>query len=194
MLHKTSHRNEKPPYHHEEWTPLTKTRANPRAAMKTQHSQKKRGKKERQKHTFSPSVKEAYLLILELQPGLGSDFRLAHPEATELLPGNMHQGPPSLHSPLPCYSALVSPRKELIITLEPWCLWLSHRRHLRSPGLVASRAYTCSPTGLYIFAYSKSCCPRVWLPIHPNLRADQETPLQDTDSSWHILNTGSYSK
>ena len=38
--------------------------------------------------------------------------------------------------------------------------------------LVASRAYTCGPTGLYIFAFLKSCCLRVWLLIHLSLAAD----------------------
>ena len=45
MLHnKRSHRNEKPAYHNEEWPPPTTTRESPHAAMKTQHSQKKKKK------------------------------------------------------------------------------------------------------------------------------------------------------
>ena len=46
VLHnKRSHRNEKPPHHNEEWPPLTATRESPRAATKTQCSQKRKEKK-----------------------------------------------------------------------------------------------------------------------------------------------------
>ena len=40
VLHKKSHRNEKPAHRNEEKPPLATTRESLRAAMKTQHSQK----------------------------------------------------------------------------------------------------------------------------------------------------------
>ena len=46
MLHnKRSHRNEKPAHHNEEQPRLAATRESPRAATKTQHSQKLKKKK-----------------------------------------------------------------------------------------------------------------------------------------------------
>ena len=41
LCNKRSHRNEKPVHRSEEWPPLTATRETPRAATKTQRSQKK---------------------------------------------------------------------------------------------------------------------------------------------------------
>lgn len=40
------------------------------------------------------------------------------------------------------------------------------------PGLEASMSCHCGPTGLFIFAYFKGCCLRVWLLISLNLGAD----------------------
>ena len=40
LCNKRSHRNEKPAHHNQEQSPLTATRESPRAATKTQHSQK----------------------------------------------------------------------------------------------------------------------------------------------------------
>ena len=40
LCNKRSHRNEKPVHHNEEWSLLAATRESPRAATKTQHSQK----------------------------------------------------------------------------------------------------------------------------------------------------------
>ena len=42
----------------------------------------------------------------------------------------------------------------------------------RSPHLVASRAYACNLAGLYILAYFKSCCLRIWFQISLNVGAD----------------------
>lgn len=44
-----------------------------------------------------------------------------------------------------------------------------HKTPPDCPALVGSRAYACSPTGLYIPVYFKRCYLRVWLPISLNL-------------------------
>ena len=48
LCNKRGHLSEKPVHHNEEWPPLTATRKSPRAATKTQRSQKKKKKKPRQ--------------------------------------------------------------------------------------------------------------------------------------------------
>ena len=87
-----------------------------------------------------------------------------------MLSGNMGQGMPSLLSP----SASLQLTQKGDYTLI-WSLNICDRHPgdtSRLPGLVPCRAYICSPTGLYIFAYFKSCCLRVWLPTNLNLGAD----------------------
>lgn len=87
-----------------------------------------------------------------------------------MLSWNMGQGMPSLLSP----SASLQFTQKGDYTLI-WSLNICDR-HLgdssRLPGLVPSMAYVCSPTGLYVFAYFKSCSLSVWLPMNLNLGAD----------------------
>lgn len=48
----------------------------------------------------------------------------------------------------------------------------------RSPILEVSRIYKCCLTRLHVFAYFKSCCLRVWLPVSLKLGADEILPLE----------------
>jgi len=63
----------------------------------------------------------------------------------------------------------------------------------RRPGPEASRVYEGGPTGLYIFAYIKSCCLRAWLPVSLKLGVQQDSSLWNMDRSWHSLSNGNIS-
>lgn len=57
-----------------------------------------------------------------------------------------------------------------------------------SPGFGGQWSLHCGLTGLYIFAYFKRCCLRVWLPVSLNLDASWDPSLWNTDWFWHTLN------
>ena len=80
------------------------------------------------------------------------------------------------------------PEGGLDTQLEPkFCI---RRDTSRSPALEASKVFNFSPTGLYIFAYFKSCHLRVWLPISLKLDTKWNPSPCNTDKSWHTFNNG----
>lgn len=71
--------------------------------------------------------------------------------------------------PLSHYSLTISARLECIhFSVAPSFATVISR----SPALGGQQGLPCGPTGLYIFAYFKSCFLRVWLLIRLNLGAD----------------------
>lgn len=87
--------------------------------------------------------------------------------------------------PLPHDSLPTSPRKELIHQSGAFLLflWLLPKGPSRSPGLEATRAYACGPTGLCMFAHFKSCCLRFWFPLNLNLGAGWDPPFEHLEVS-----------
>ena len=75
--------------------------------------------------------------------------------------------------PLPQYRLLASPGMELVcLSGAQIFVTATQGIPLDLVTLVAKRNYACDPTELYIFAYFKSCCLRVWLPNRLNLGAN----------------------
>lgn len=72
--------------------------------------------------------------------------------------------------------------------LEPLFLQLLSSEHLQITWYGSQRVYNDGAMGLHIFAYFKSCCLRVWLPISLKLGADWDSSFWDTDRSQHTLN------
>lgn len=90
-------------------------------------------------------------------------------------------------------TASILPQKEHICSSKAPVFCNCHLEDIsRLPGLETSRDYTCSPTRLYIFAYFKSNCVRVWLLISLKLGADLNPLLWNNDRSWHTLNNWTY--
>lgn len=57
----------------------------------------------------------------------------------------------------------------------------------RSPSLVASRAYTCSPARLDLPVFLRRCCLKVWFPFSLSLHVNWESPFV-TVTGQHTLN------
>lgn len=95
----------------------------------------------------------------------------ACPEAMEAPPREGRQGHQPRARPWPHDSSTMLPRKEF--TSSPGALILdqSPRNISRSPGLETSGVYDCGPARLYVFAYCKRCCLRLWLPFSLELDA-----------------------
>ena len=90
-------------------------------------------------------------------------------------PGNVGQGTPSLRSASASASLqLTSVSQKGAYTLAWIPIFVIAAQGVPPDGLAlgASGAYACGPTGLYIFAFFKSCCLRLWLPNRLNLGAD----------------------
>ena len=104
-------------------------------------------------------------------------------------------GEPSLHSLSPLLQFTSTYQKGAhTLNWSPDFCNCSQRDTFRWPGLEASRAHNCSPTGQYIFAYLKSCCLKVWLLISLKVGADWGLPLWNTHRSWHTLSTWDLSR
>ena len=141
----------------------------------------------RLKHIPSLSVKET-MLVLELQ----LEVRLqVWNTPVGLRCWDVGQWPPSLCSSFTSLQLADLRQKKSFCTLHITGAPVFASAAQRSPPdyltLVASATYVYSPT-IYIFAYFKSCCLRVWLPMSLNLGADRDSSLWDTDRSWHTLN------
>lgn len=83
---------------------------------------------------------------------------------------DVRQRTPSLHSSSAALQLALFPRRALVQSSG------DQETPLDCLVLVASRAYTCCPTRLDMFAYFKTCCLRVWLPISLDLDADWDPP------------------
>lgn len=106
--------------------------------------------------------------------GAGIGFG-AHLGTYYMLSGNIRQQTPSLHSPSALLQLIsVSQNEACTVIWNPGFYNHSPRDHL---ALVVSGVYTCSPIVLYIFAYFKTSCLKVWLPISLNLGSDWGPPL-----------------
>lgn len=111
----------------------------------------------RLKHMPSLSVKETSMLILEFWGML----LLQHTSrgAEEILSGNTGLGTPPLHS-LSALPQLTGTLQKGVYNLV-WNLdFLTLVGQLEITGLSWPVGLACGPTGLYIFAYIKSCCMR----------------------------------
>jgi len=100
----------------------------------------------------------------------GTGFRFPiHLEAKAVFPGHVSSKTPSLHIPLA--SCTRSPQKELIPSTGAPVL--ATFVQATPPDLVwkPARITNAAPQN-YIFAYFKSCCLRVWLPISLKLGAE----------------------
>lgn len=81
---------------------------------------------------------------------------------------------------------MVPPRRRLHAHLKSQFSELSPKDTSRGGGLEVSRVYDCSPTTLYILAYFKICCLRIWLPISLKLGADWDHSLWNTGRLVHL--------
>lgn len=87
-------------------------------------------------------------------------------KAQESLPGNISRQTLSLCTPLASLQFDKTSRKGAYLLIWSSSFWNSHPEDTSSsPNMEANRVYNCGPTGLYLFAYFKKCCLRVWLPI-----------------------------
>lgn len=105
-------------------------------------------KDKRLKHIPNISIRQVYLLVLELQ-SKGKASGLAHTEALRATLREQANGHHLCTFPLPSYSSLVSPRKELIHLSEaPISMTTTQETPSYHLALVASGTYAYSPMGL----------------------------------------------
>lgn len=84
-------------------------------------------------------------------------------EAKEALLRNISRETPFLSTHLGAATALMTSQKAAYtLTQSPKFCNGCPEYTSRSSSLEASRDYHCSPTGLHIFEYFKSCCLRIW--------------------------------
>lgn len=116
------------------------------------------------------TVKKAYLLILELQPGCRFQACQTSRGYRDAL--REHEEGDTIFVLFPGLTiSMMSPRK-IIYLSSPILFCNSHLGDIsRSSGLETNRVYDCSPKRLYIFAYVKSSCLRFWLAISLKLGA-----------------------
>lgn len=121
---------------------------------------------------------ERGLLASPEDSALGTSFRFGtHLEAMKVFSGNTGWWIHFCTSPLPLYRSPVSPRKKLIL-LSGTLTFATVAQGTPSDGLAlgTSRLYACGPKGQHIFAFCKSCCLEVWLPISLNIGAEWDPP------------------
>lgn len=120
--------------------------------------------RQQMKHTLSISVVETWSLGLR-----GQTSDVAHIHRPEMLLGNIGWGMPSLRSPWASLrlTQISQEGENTLISSPKFCSCCPD--HL---AVEANRVYNRSPTGMFTFAYFKSCCLRVWPPISLNFGAD----------------------
>lgn len=103
-----------------------------------------------------------------------------HLEAKEVLTQSTGQGKPPLCSPLEELQLARTSQKgvQALVWIPEFFPAITEEVTSNSSGLEASRAYHCSPTGLYIFAYYESCYLRVYIPISLKLCNNRSHSLQ----------------
>ena len=84
------------------------------------------------------------------------------------------------------YHSLGSPRKELIQSSgDPNLVTVAQETSPNHLALGASRVCVYSRTGIYFFAFLKSCCLRLWLPTSLNPRATEILPFRTLSDLGH---------
>lgn len=136
-------------------------------------------------------VKKVYLLILEPQlEGQAPGF--PHIDGLQKLPGNVSSATPCLCTPLASLELnKISQKGANTFIWSPNLSNCQPGHSSRTLSLGAGTVYDCGHTRLYILAYLKSCCLRIWLPISLKLSAENP-PLETLTDLGTPLTVGSY--
>lgn len=110
-------------------------------------------------------------------------------ERIELILENRGQGMPSLCSPETLLQPASTSQKEVYTIIRSFDFCKCCQGNTPQSG--GQQVYNCSPTGLYILPYFKSCCLRVSFPI--SLKVGAKIPPSETMTGFDTTSkTGTY--
>jgi len=126
----------------------------------------------RQIHPPCSCKKGLFIHLGALARGVGFRYTI-HLKTMEELLENIGQRTPPLYSPSASLQLTGTSQKELIHSSGALIFsTVSKKTSLNHLVCRPRRGYDYGPTGLYIFAYIKRCCLRVWLPISQKINAE----------------------